>query len=232
MQEEKKKLVHSLLLPSAFVVLLWAIKLVEVGLRIRFTKLGIYPMEAEGLIGIVTGPLIHSDFTHLISNTFPILILGTGIFYFYRKISIKVILWIYLMVGLWVWVAGRHEYHIGASGLIYGFASFLFFSGVIRKNTNLLAIALLVAFFYGGLVWGVLPLREGISWESHLFGAIAGGVVAFYFRREGPSTKKYRWEEEEELEQTRAAYWNYQNQTYPSKFMPPPPKRDSNDEAD
>lgn len=232
MQEEKKKLLHSLLLPTAFVVLLWVIKLVEVGLRIRFTKLGIYPMEAEGLIGIVTGPLIHSDFTHLISNTFPILILGTGIFYFYRKISMKVILWIYLMVGLWVWVAGRHEYHIGASGLIYGFASFLFFSGIIRKNNNLLAIALLVAFFYGGLVWGVLPLREGISWESHLFGAIAGGVVAFYFRREGPPKKKYRWEEEEELEQAQASYWNYQNQTYPYKFMPPPPKRDLNDEAD
>ena len=97
-----------------------------------------------------------------------------------------------------VWIVGRDAYHIGASGLIYGFAAFLFFSGVIRKNINLLAISLLVIFLYGSLIWGILPYDYRISWESHLMGGFTGVAVAFFYRDKGPERKKYSWEEEEE----------------------------------
>jgi membrane associated rhomboid family serine protease len=108
---------------------------------------------------------------------------------------------IYLISGIWLWFGGRPAYHIGASGIIYGFASFLFISGIIRKYIPLMAISLLVAFLYGGLIWGVLPIDMKISWEGHLYGGIAGIVVAFYYKNKGPQRKKYDWEIEEEYEE-------------------------------
>ncbi len=102
------------------------------------------------------------------------------------------------MTGLWVWFGGRIAYHIGASGLIYGLGSFLFFSGIIRRNINLLAISLLVAFLYGGMVWGIFPYKPQISWESHLYGGIAGLILSAYYRKEGPGTTSKKWEEEDD----------------------------------
>ncbi len=218
MKQEGRNFIRSLYLPMTFVVLLWLIKLFETALSIDFVKLGVHPRKISGLIGIVTAPLIHGDFKHLISNTLPLIVLGSGVFYFYEKIAVKVIFWIYLLVGLWVWVAARGNYHIGASGLIYGFASFLFFSGVIRKNINLLAISLLVIFFYGSMIWGLLPFQPEISWESHLFGVIAGGICAVYFRREGHETKRYDWEDEEEDDIHGDRYWTYRNWTGEDEF--------------
>jgi membrane associated rhomboid family serine protease len=107
---------------------------------------------------------------------------------------------VYFMTGIWVWVAGRDSYHIGASGVIYGFVAFLFFSGIFRKDTRLLALSLFVTFLYGGTVWGMLPLNNGISWESHLLGAIAGILTAYNFRKEGPQARKYDFGDDEENE--------------------------------
>jgi len=160
--------------------------------------MGILPRDGFGLMGIITAPLIHGDFSHLISNTFPIIVLGWIVFFFYPKISFFLFTFVYIITGLLVWLLAREVYHIGASGLVYGFVSFLFFSGIFRRDNKSVALALIITFLYGGLVWGVLPGMKGISWESHLFGAIAGLVAAYIFRKVDPPSKKYDWEDEEE----------------------------------
>ncbi len=196
--DEKRKFLHSLVFPSFFLLLIWMIKIIETSLDLNLSNYGLYPLKIKGLPGIITSPLIHSDFKHLFDNSLPLFFLSIAIFYFYRPVAYKTFFYIYLLTGLWVWIGGRSAFHIGASGLVYGFASFLFISGIIRNNINLLAISLIVVFLYGGLVWGLFPFDYKISWESHLFGVIAGMIMAFYFRRHGPSPPKYDWEEEEE----------------------------------
>tara|TARA_B100000989_G_scaffold241003_1_gene187878 strand:- start:2755 stop:3108 length:354 start_codon:yes stop_codon:yes gene_type:complete len=109
-------------------------------------------------------------------------------------------MYLYFISGIWLWCVGRESFHIGASGLIYAMASFLFFSGILRKNTQLSAVALLVIFIYGGFFWGLFPMNPKVSWEGHLTGFVAGVLVAFVFRKDGPERKKYEWEIEEELE--------------------------------
>jgi hypothetical protein len=100
--------------------------------------------------------------------------------------------------------------------VVYGLAGFLFFSGVFRREPRSIALSLVIAFFYGGMVWGVLPGQEGISWESHLFGLLAGAVVAFFLRKQDlPERKKYAWEDEPESDpMDDYADWNYQK-TWP-----------------
>ncbi|MCH7515871.1 MAG: rhomboid family intramembrane serine protease [Bacteroidetes bacterium] len=159
--------------------------------------MGIFPRNLFGILGIVTGPVIHANFSHLLSNTIPLMILGWAIFYFYPKASYKVFLFVYILTGVFVWFFARQVYHIGASGIVYGFVSFLFFSGIFRKDNKSIAIALIITFLYGGIVWGVLPGQKGISWESHLFGGIAGVITAFIFKNVDPP-KKYDWEDEED----------------------------------
>ena len=184
--EEKKQLRKSISIPLFFVASLWIIKILEEYFDFRLTFLGIVPLTAEGLIGIITAPFIHANYDHLISNTLPLLVVGTGLIYFYKEISYRVIAMVWLFTNFWVWLAARPDAHIGASGLIYGFVCFLFFSGIIRRNKNLLAISMLVTFLYGSMVWGILPVNQSISWESHLFGSVAGIFAAVYFRKEGP----------------------------------------------
>jgi membrane associated rhomboid family serine protease len=150
-------------------------------------------------------PYVHGDVNHLLANSGPFLILGTALFYFYRDISMRVLIGIWLLSGIWVWFGGRDSWHIGASGVIYGLSSFLFFSGVIRKNTQLAALALIVAFLYGSMIWGIFPdffPKENISWEGHLGGFIAGIILAVYYRKAGPQPKKYSWDLEEEDDET------------------------------
>jgi membrane associated rhomboid family serine protease len=153
-----------------------------------FYYLGIYPRRFDGLPGIITSPFVHGSFNHLISNTFPFLFLLTAIFYFYRNIAWRLVIYSCLATGFLVWALARPSYHIGASGQIYCYASFLFFSGIVRKNVNLLAISLLVIFLYGSMIWGIFPVEPEISFESHLVGLVVGGIMAVYFRHEGPPT--------------------------------------------
>jgi len=197
---ERKKLKYSLIIPSFFIVFLWIIRFFE---EVEYTNLyrfGVYPRELKGLFGILLSPFIHADFNHLISNTFPLIILGTGIIYFYRSLAYKVIGFIWIVSGFCVWIGARESYHIGASGLIYGVASFLFFSGIIRKDIRLSAISLLVVFLYGGLIWGIFPIFPKISWEYHFFGGFCGLIAAIIYRKEGPKTVKWNWDEDEDLD--------------------------------
>ncbi len=197
---EYKKLKYSFILPFLFVFLLWIIKTIDYCEQLNLYLLGVYPRSIKGLLGIFLSPLLHSDYNHLISNSIPLLILGTGIIYFYRELAYKVIGFIWMTSGIGVWIFARESYHIGASGLIYGIASFLFLSGVIRKDFRLLSISLLVVFLYGGLVWGVFPFFPQISWEYHLWGSISGFLAALINQKKGPKPIEYSWENEEEFE--------------------------------
>jgi membrane associated rhomboid family serine protease len=172
----------------------------EVIFNFNLTHFGLLPGSLKGLPGIFLGPLIHENFKHLLSNSLPLLLLGSGIIYFYWNSSFKVFALIYLGSGILDWIFARKAYHIGASGLIYGFVVFLFFSGIIRRDRRAIALALIVTFLYGSIIWGVLPLDNGISWESHLFGSVMGIFSAFLFKNYDPPAK-YSWEYEEEEEE-------------------------------
>lgn len=182
MSAEAIKFRNSVYFVVSFTLLLWGIKALEWAVALDFGFLGILPRTLSGTMGIITAPLIHGDVLHLISNTFPLLLLGVSVFYFYHRIALEVFAWIYFLSGFWVWMAARDAYHIGASGLIYGLVAFLFFSGLFRRDTKSLSISLVVIFLYGGMLQGLFPTNGRISWESHLLGALAGGFCAFFYR--------------------------------------------------
>ncbi|MEP7129231.1 MAG: rhomboid family intramembrane serine protease [Chitinophagales bacterium] len=186
-EEEKKRITVSLLIPLYFVSVLWLVYFTEYATNLDFSWLGILPRTFGGLGGIIFTPFLHGSFGHLLSNTVPLLVLGFGLIYFYRSIAYKVFLWIWFIDGLGVWILGRESYHIGASGLVYGMAAFLIFSGILRSNRRLLALSMAVVFVYGSLIWGMLPYIPDVSWEAHLFGFLAGVYFAVHYLRDGPA---------------------------------------------
>jgi len=212
-KDEKIKILRSVLFPAIFVAIMWLVKSVELMMHIKISQFGIKPGDLSGMIGIFLSPFIHGSISHISANTLPFLVLGSLLFYIYRPIAWKVFILTWLITGLWVWFWARPSYHIGASGVVYGLASFLFFSGIIRKDGRLMAVTFLVAFLYGSLVWGIFPNmfpEKNISWESHLMGLIAGLVMAIYFKNEGPQRRQYSWEleDDEVAEDDPDAYWN------------------------
>ena len=213
MSEEKKKFVFALIIPTSLVFIIWAIKVIEYAFNVDLSFLGNYPLKLKGIMGIVSMPFVHGGWDHLMANTVPLFVLGTALFYFYRSISFRVFFGIWILSGIWVWFGGRPSWHIGASGVIYGLSSFLFVSGLIRKDSRLAALALIVTFLYGSMIWGVFPdffpKEKNISWEGHLGGAIGGLIMALYYRNSGPVRKQYSWEleEEAEIEDEENAYW-------------------------
>ena len=211
MSKETRRILFSAFPAFVLVLIMWIVKLYEINSGYGLYRHGLLPHSIENLHGIIFYPFIHGDLEHLYSNTVPFLILGAGIVFFYGKIALRVFLLIFFLSGIGLWIGGRETFHIGASGLVYGMASFLFFSGVFRKDVRLMAISLIVTFLYGSMVWGVFPIVQGISWEGHLFGALAGLVAAFGFRKEGPQRPKYQWEIEEEMDEElrkqEDAYW-------------------------
>lgn len=166
---------------------------------VKLSDWGVYPRQKQGLKGIVGMIFIHGSWKHLFNNAVPLIVLGSALFHFYRSIAAKVILYSVLFTGVLVWLGARPSYHIGASGLVYALAAFLFLSGILRKHRPLMAVSLFVAFLYGGLIWGIFPNEQRISWEGHLFGGISGLFWALYYRTEGPQRKKYSWEIEAEI---------------------------------
>ena len=213
-QVEKKRFIYSLIFPLVFTAILWLVKGVEVLTDSSFHTWGIYPLDVKGLRGIIFSSFIHGSWEHIINNTPPVLVLSVALFYFYRQISYKVFFLIWVIHGFWLWFFARESYHIGASGIVYGLGAFLFVSGVIRKNTHLLAIAMIVAFLYGSMVWGIFPIEERVSWEGHLTGMAAGIILSIYYKNYGPPPNIGRWkhempdEEEEDEPDDENAYWN------------------------
>jgi len=202
MNREFSKMATSMVFPLAVVAVMWIVKIAEYYTGSDFGELGIMPLTAKGLIGIVTAPFIHADFGHLVANTIPMFVSLSIIFYFYREVAFQVFFLVWLFTGVWVWSFARDDsFHIGASGLVYGYISFLFFSGMIRRNARLMAISFLIIFLYGGFFWGIFPdffPKRNISWESHLMGGIAGIVMAIFYRKKGLQREVYHWEEDDD----------------------------------
>jgi len=128
--------------------------------------------------------LIHGDFSHLTNNSIPFFVLGTMMIFFYRKVAISSFFMIYFITGIAVWLLARERYHIGLSGVVFGLVTFVMSNGFFRRNIKSIVLALIVFLLYSGMLAGVFPMKEGISWESHLYGAIAGIFTAYYFKEE------------------------------------------------
>jgi membrane associated rhomboid family serine protease len=183
-KSEKKRLKFSLIPTLFFLMMMWIVMVFDYSFKLNLYTYGIYPIETNSLSGIFISPFLHGDFNHLISNTFPFLVLSTSLFFFYPKVAYKILFSIIIISGLGIWLIGRHAYHIGASSVIYGLASFLIFAGLKRKNKTLSALSFIIIFLYGSMVWGVLPLNPETSWEGHLSGAVTGLLLSFVFSAE------------------------------------------------
>jgi membrane associated rhomboid family serine protease len=196
--EDPQRLRRALLVSIAFAAVLWVVKLSELLLGFDLVEYGVYPHRLSGLVGILTAPFIHASLAHLVSNTVPIIILGTALLYGYPKAARIALPVIFLGTGLGVWLFGRESYHIGASGLASGMMFFVFAIGVVRWDRRAIALSLIVFFLYGGMVWGVFPGDPEISYESHLFGALLGVALAVLLRKLDPerAPKRYSWEDE------------------------------------
>ncbi|RKZ98651.1 MAG: rhomboid family intramembrane serine protease [Gammaproteobacteria bacterium] len=182
------------------IILLWLIKGLQIAFSWDLGVYGVYPRELDGLLGILFAPIIHGSFEHLFSNTMALFVLVTALFYEYPKSAKYTFLIVYFGSGLGVWLFARESYHYGASGLTHGLMFFLFLIGVLRRDKPAMALSLIVFFLYGSMVWGILPTKEEISFEAHLFGALMGIICAIIFRNKDPKPpeKKYSWEQDED----------------------------------
>lgn len=197
----KKSFALSLKLALSFVALLWGVFLADWFLGLELTRFGVRPGRAEGVIGVFAAPLLHGGLSHVSSNSVPLFVLLAGALFVYPSAAVRALPVIYVVSGLLVWVFARPSNHIGASGLLYGLLTFVFLSGVLRRDARSIALSMLVFFLYGGMAWGVLPIKEGVSWEYHLAGAVVGIVCALIWRRfDVPPRKRYDWEDEDEDE--------------------------------
>ena len=168
------RLQESLIIPIRFVFIIWAVFALNLILPFDLAVLGIFPRSFQGMIGILLAPLIHGSLLHLISNTIPLLFLGVVLFLFYDRIAKQVFFQCYFFTNILVWIFARSSLHIGASGLVYGIAAFLIFFGLFRKDIKSIVISIIILILYGGLVYGLFPQQPGVSWESHLMGALVG----------------------------------------------------------
>lgn len=198
MKKFSERLKLSLKLPAVFLGIIWLAFL----FNFPPTNWGVLPLSVDGLKGILFSPIIHGDIQHIVSNSAPFFMLFSMMLFFYPKVAKSAFGLIYILSGFLVWIFGRESYHIGASGVVYGMVSFLFWSGVFRRSIPSIVISLIVTFLYSGLWLGVLPNQPGVSWEGHLLGGIVGVFVAYLFKNSKsdiqPPKKTYSWEENPE----------------------------------
>ena len=201
-----------------FVAALAWIKLLEWLFGQHLGALGVLPGNPWGLIGVLTGPLVHGSIEHLASNSFGLIVLGTLAIYAYPKATVRALPVIWLGSGLFTWLIGRENPHFGASGVTHGLMFFLFLLGVLRWDRRAIAVALVVFFLYGGMLLTILPREPGISWEYHLGGALMGAIAAIAWRKldPAPPRKKYSWDYEAELAEANAL-------SVQDEFEPPRP---------
>jgi len=181
-----------------FVGILWAIFIFDEVFGLRLGRFGLRPGSVAGLVGVLTAPLLHANFPHILSNTLPMVISMTATLYLYPNSALRVIPAVWLGSGLLAWFIGRPNLHLGASGLIYGLLAYVFVGGILRRDLRSVSVSLLVGFLYGSMVWGVLPTRPNMSWEMHLTGAIMGVLMAFvYTKWDRVPIVRYDWEEDD-----------------------------------
>lgn len=179
----KHSLLSSIVVPSRMVFIMWLLFVLQLKFQFNLLYLGIMPRTAKGAIGILTSPFIHLSYYHIISNTLPMLVLGSMLFYFYPRRANSVFWRCFIFTNILVWIFGRQAYHIGASGLIYAIATFLILAGFFNKDFRSLVIAVLVILVYGSIFSNLIPASPMVSWEAHLMGAVTGGVTAYQMRK-------------------------------------------------
>jgi len=196
--ENKKISSNTFIFPTFLLIIICLVKSFEINSGYSLSYMGVFPRDIGGLKGIIFSPFIHGSTKHLFNNLIPLFFLSSALIHFYDNLGYKILLSIYIFSGIILWFIGRDNFHIGASGIIYGLAAFMFFSGVFRKNTQLLAFSLLITFLYGSMVWGIFPetVKPNVSWEGHLSGAIVGFISSIVYLKQGPQKKEYDWEDE------------------------------------
>jgi membrane associated rhomboid family serine protease len=194
---DRNRLFYAVWATAAFLFLIWSVHIADLLGQWDLRSYGNRPREMWGLIGILSFPFLHSGWEHLWNNTASFFTLNMLLFYFYRSIALRVWLRMYVWSGALLWIIGGTGNHIGASGMVYALAAFLFASGILRKHHLLMRVSLVVVFLYGGMVWWMLPIEEHISWEGHLAGAFCGAVLAFFYRPDGPPDARDELPEED-----------------------------------
>lgn len=174
---------------------MWAIALIN-GLLFsnRLIFYGIHPRTISGLWGILFAPFLHLNLAHLVANTVPFVVLGGLILLrSVRDFWVTTIVTI-LVSGLGVWLFGAtRSVHVGASGLVFGFFGFLLSRSLFDRSLSTLIFAVVAFFMYGSLIWGVLPLQDGVSWEGHLFGFVGGAIAAKLLAQPSASAARDDW---------------------------------------
>lgn len=196
--------IDDILWPLVFVVFFWLAFFANQAYPFDLNSFGIEPRSFRGLRGVIFSPFLHGSFGHLFSNTIPFIVSGSFVFHFFKQMSWKIFGLIWFVSGFGVWLIGQSDsIHIGASGMVYGLVGFLLTSGIIRRNRALSAVALILIFLYGSMVWGVLPqislVGEKISWEGHLFGLLSGVILAWHYRAQGPQDESVEVEKDEDM---------------------------------
>lgn len=186
-----------ILIPALLVFVIWIIYWFEIEFGFNFNKYGVYPRDFVGFRGVFLTHFIHSDTNHLFNNSIPLFVLTWSLFYFYKDVAIKVLIFGALITGIATWLIARESHHIGASGVVYMLFSFVFFSGIIKSHYRLVALSLSIIFLYGSMIWYILPIKDGMSWEGHLSGFLVGLGFAFVYRKKGITKTEYQFSKTE-----------------------------------
>lgn len=169
--------------PKAFRIAFWFIGgvwlIFLLSPALDLTYYGNKPRTLEGLLGLITMPFLHANWSHLMNNTLPLFLTTVALFGNYPKVAMRILIWATLITGALVWLFARGVNHIGASGLFYALLSYLFVSGFLKKDLQSMGISLIIAFLYGYMIWGIFPGQDGVSWESHMFGLLTGIFLAW-----------------------------------------------------
>ena len=221
----------TIIIPLLLLLPMWIIFLFQLnGYEFEHCN-GVIPRTFVGLKGILFSPFFHSGWKHILSNTFPLAFLSFIALLMYERLAYYVILFGWIMSGMILWLIGNPPFlddyvscHIGASSIVYLLASFIFFSGIIRKERGLMAISLIIILLYGGMIWGMVPQEilpqlktnvgnNPISWEGHLSGFITGAFFAYLFRKIGPQKEVPKWDQENYYDPQADDLWEtYQEQ--------------------
>ncbi len=189
--KENTRFNYSFKVALSLIIIIWLVHLIHIISGEPFYLYGILPQKIEGIKGIFLSPFIHSQkkWMHIINNTPPLFFGTLLIFYFYRTIAFPILIYTYLFSGILTWFFagffqhGQYQYHIGASGVVYGLISFIFFSGIFRRNMRSVILAMIMLLMYSGMVVGLFPdANHEISWQGHLMGAIVGVILAYQYR--------------------------------------------------
>ena len=196
---DRRRLLRALNLSLGFVLIL--ILAYSAQASFDWSPFAVAPHDIGGLMGILTAPLLHGSVEHIVANASSLLILGTLAGSVYPRATAWSLPFLWLGSGLGAWLLGdAGSHHLGASGVTHGLMFLLFVLGLLRRDRAAIAAGMIAFFFYGGMLLTVLPHEAGISWQSHLGGALGGIVAALLFRRLDPALprKRYSWEDEEE----------------------------------